>query len=175
MKRLILGLGLVLACTTAYASDAEDFAKLTPQQALEQANQWYHSGKDVGVQVLPNAIVAHFASGEEVKVPTGDKAPISIAPYIHQSHPCAFHVATSCTGELKDTTLQVKVTDLETGKVLQQGAVTTGANGFVDFWMPKNKQQLQFTFSYMGKSVTQVLSTGPKDRTCVTDMQLKQS
>lgn len=174
MKRFILGMGLVLACGAVYASEAADFAKLTPQQALAQANQWYHSSKKVGVQVLPRAIVANFPSGEQVKIPTGDKAPISIAPYINQTHPCAFHVATGCTGELKDTTMQVKVTDLQTGEILQQGTVTTGANGFIDFWLPKDREQLQFTFNYMGKSASEVLATGPKDRTCVTDMKLTQ-
>lgn len=169
---LVVLSGLLIASYNVAAADADDFAKLTPQQALKQANKWYGSDEGTSVQVFPDYVLGRFASGKDVKIPVKGMHLVSIAPYIDKMHPCTFHVPTGCTGELKSTALVVKIVDLETDQVLKYGEIKTNPNGFVDFWMPKNKSELAFTFEYQGKKASKVLSTGSKDATCITDMQL---
>ncbi len=167
LAALILG----LASTSVLANQADDFAKLSHQQALKQANAEWKTGK-MSAQVFADHIVAKFPDNSEANISTQGEHLLSIAPYINSTHPCGFHVPTGCTGELQNVAMQVKVVDLDSNQVLQYGQVKTLPNGFIDFWLPKGKQNLEFTFNYQGKTVTEILSTKDNARTCITTMQL---
>jgi len=56
--------------------------------------------------------------------------------------------------------------------VNRAGTVRTGADGFVEWWLPHNNTYV-VTFAYQGLRGTDSFSTFPKDRTCITTMQLK--
>ncbi|GAM77715.1 hypothetical protein JCM19241_4379 [Vibrio ishigakensis] len=115
---------MLLASFSTLASQGTEFEKLTPEQALVQANQWYGSNQ-ASVQIFPTYITANFADGSHTNIPITDKHPISIAPFINHTHPCDFHVATGCTGELKGVKVGVTVYDESTHKQLMQKMMTT--------------------------------------------------
>ncbi|OEF25758.1 CueP family metal-binding protein [Vibrio rumoiensis] len=156
---------------SAFANEADSFKNLTAPQALEKAHS-YHGKGTASIQVLPNELVAKFDDGSQIKIPTNDQHLLSIAPYEYQTHGCTYHVPTGCQGEMVEKTMQVKIVDLETNQVLKYGQVTTQKDGFIDLWMPKDRQRLQVTFTYNDKTSTQVLSTVDNAPTCITTMKL---
>ncbi|GAM56838.1 putative exported protein [Vibrio ishigakensis] len=170
INKLVAGV-MLLASFSALASQGSEFEKLTPEQALVQANQWYGSNQ-ASVQIFPTYITANFADGSHANIPITDKHPISIAPYINHSHPCDFHVATGCTRELKGVKVGVTVYDESNHKQLMQKMMTTNPNGFVDLWLPKDKKNLTVVIHYKGKEARKTLATGKTDLTCITDMKL---
>ncbi|MBB1392106.1 CueP family metal-binding protein, partial [Shewanella sp. SG44-6] len=128
----------------------------------------------------PNRIVATFSDGKSssVAIPK-DQFFLSIAPYINSSHPCTNHVLTGCTGEIKNQVMKVVMIDTDTGETLIDKKVTTQRDGFIDFWVPKNKN-LAFNIYHKAKDgservAREVLSTFNNDRTCITTMQLIES
>jgi hypothetical protein len=162
---------LALGSGSAFAvSEADAFGQLSPQDALEQAHQWHKTG-EASVKILPDVIQAKFSDNSSVSIPVKDEFLLSIAPYVNRTHSCTYHVPTGCQGELVNQAMMVEVKDTETNKVVQKGMVKTQKDGFIDFWMPKNKSY-QFTFHYQGKAVSEVLTTGKSDRTCITTMKL---
>ena len=160
----------LFASTSTYANDAEEFATLSPEQALIKANEWYGTNK-ASVQVFPDKIVGKFPQNE-VSIPITSKHLISIAPYLKHTHPCTFHVPTGCTGELRNVSLHITVRHVNSDKLVFDKEVTTGKNGFADIWLPKSANQYKVTINYQGqKSVTEV-STQDNAPTCITTMQL---
>lgn len=95
---------------------------------------------------------------------------LSVAPYVERTHECFHHSLTTCTGELAQKTMQVKITD-STGAVLTDGPVTTYPNGFVGFWLPRDISGTM-TVTYDGKSASSPISTDKKAPTCLTTLKL---
>ncbi|MBC7004758.1 CueP family metal-binding protein [Photobacterium sp. BZF1] len=175
MKYLLPAVFLALSSSHSLASvdtlgKAQAFAELTPQQALEQSHQWHRTG-EATVRVMPDAIHAEFADGTKASVPVEDDFLLSIAPFEQVTHGCTYHVPTGCQGEMVNKAMMVEITDTQTKEVIQSGMVKTQKAGFIDFWMPKNGNY-QFTFTYNGKTASEVLSTEGNSRTCITTMQL---
>jgi hypothetical protein len=77
---------------------------------------------------------------------------------------------TGCQGELVEEEFDVLIED-ENGNVVLDEKVTSQANGFIDFWLPRDKKY-QVTINQEGKVAEQELSTFEGDDTCVTTMQL---
>ncbi len=100
-----------------------------------------------------------------------DEFYISIAPYINSTHPCAYHVPTGCSGELKSKEFDIKVTT-EGGTVVLDEKVKSYKNGFIDLWLDRD-ETYTVEISYNGKSVVEEISTYSGDYTCITTMQLK--
>lgn len=67
--------------------------------------------------------------------------------------------------------MDVKITDDE-GNVHVDETVTTLDNGFMDFWLPRDKNYT-IEVSYDGKEGSYEFSTFEGDSTCLTDLQLK--
>ncbi|MCQ1056619.1 CueP family metal-binding protein [Photobacterium sp. ZSDE20] len=171
MKYLLPALLLSLSSAQALANtDAQAFSKLSPQAALKQSHQWHRTG-EATVRIMPDAIYAEFADGSKATVPIEEEFLLSIAPFENVTHGCTFHVPTGCQGEMVNKAMTVEITDTQTNEVVQSGMVKTQKDGFIDFWMPKNGNY-QFTFTYQGKTATEVLSTKGNSRTCITTMQL---
>ncbi|QSV14860.1 CueP family metal-binding protein [Photobacterium ganghwense] len=168
---LIVATLLVLSAPQAYAeTQADTFRQLSAEDALEASHQWHHTG-EASVKVYPDRIEASFADQSSATIPTGDQFLLSVAPYEDVTHGCTFHVPTGCQGEMVEKAMMVKITNAETQEVIQSGMVRTQKDGFIDFWLPKD-HRYQFTFTYQGKTASEVLSTDANSRTCITTMQL---
>lgn len=70
-----------------------------------------------------------------------------------------------------DEEMDVRITD-EQGKAHFDETVTTLENGFMDFWLPRDKQYT-IEISYQNKYTEYTFSTFEGDSTCLTDLQLK--
>lgn len=57
------------------------------------------------------------------------------------------------------------------GNVILDEKVKSQANGFIDFWLPRDKTYIT-KIEYDGKVVESKLSTFENDPTCITTMQL---
>lgn len=95
---------------------------------------------------------------------------VSIAPFKEFTHPCTNHSLTGCQGELSEETFQVYVTD-NAGNVVIENILTSGKNGFIDLWLPRNKQY-NIKITKDGETATEEISTYDDSPTCITTMQL---
>ena len=96
---------------------------------------------------------------------------VSIAPYINQTHPCSNHSLTGCQAELVKEEFEVYIED-EDGNVVVNETMTSQENGFIDFWLPRDKAY-QVKIEQGGKIAQSEISTFAGDNTCITTMQLK--
>lgn len=96
---------------------------------------------------------------------------VSIAPYIHQTHPCGTHNLITCRGELVNQTFFVQVVDLSNQQVVMSSSMKTYSNGFAGIWLPKNGHyQLNITYGQL--SASEIISTFSNSLTCVTTTRL---
>lgn len=77
---------------------------------------------------------------------------------------------TGCQGELANEKFAVFVEDTE-GNVIVDKTVTSQSNGFIDLWLPRDKNY-QIKITHKGKKVESKISTFENDATCITTMQL---
>ncbi|AXH95182.1 CueP family metal-binding protein [Ornithinimicrobium avium] len=96
---------------------------------------------------------------------------VSVAPYVRTTHDCFYHALGGCQGELPGEDVEVRITD-GTGEVLVEQTVTTGANGFAGFWLPRGVQGGTVEMSAGGGTGSVPLSTTPGSPTCLTTLQL---
>ncbi|WP_208764170.1 CueP family metal-binding protein [Shewanella aestuarii] len=167
------------ACSQVNDTDiqAKAFSQLDHKQAVLQGHKWYKNDQGIVVRVHPDKVTATFANGKQadVAIPE-DKFLLSIAPWITYTHPCGNHVPTGCTGELIGEEMHMSAVDVETGEELMNQMVTLQHDGFIDFWVPRNRK-LEFTFHHGDKNgvwreAKEVLTTNLNSRTCITTMQL---
>lgn len=128
--------------------------------------------QDVLASVRQDAVVVSAVDGSrEIAVPIQDGHYLSIAPYVDRTHDCFFHSLTTCTGELGDEELAVRIVDDRTGEVLVDETGRTHDNGFIGFWLPRDVSAT-VTVSAAGRSAEASVETGADDLTCLTSMQL---
>ncbi|WP_125099046.1 CueP family metal-binding protein [Leucobacter chromiireducens] len=123
-------------------------------------------------QVMPTEVKVQPEQAGELIVPVADdQFYLSVAPYRTQTHPCTFHVPTSCLGELQNTEIQLRITDAASGNVIVDEARTTADNGFTGVWLPRDGE---FTVEITadGETATETVRTGAEDPTCITTLQL---
>ena len=96
---------------------------------------------------------------------------VSFAPYLSTTHPCEVHSLTGCQGEMVEEDIEVKIVDGD-GKVHLDEQMTTMENGFVDLWLPRDKNY-SLTIDYKDKSLESEFSTFEGDSTCLTELHLK--
>lgn len=77
---------------------------------------------------------------------------------------------TGCQGELVNEEFEVYIEDKE-GNVVVDQQLKTQSNGFIDLWLPRDKEY-HVELEYEGKKVEAELSTFENDDTCITTMQL---
>ncbi|GAA1608242.1 CueP family metal-binding protein [Leucobacter chromiireducens] len=127
---------------------------------------------DFVAQVMPTEVkVQPEQPGELVLPVAGDQFYLSVAPYRAQTHPCTFHVPTSCLGEMQNADIQLRITDAASGDVIVDEARTTEDNGFAGVWLPRDGE---FTIEITadGDTGVQTVRTGANDPTCITTLQL---
>ena len=95
---------------------------------------------------------------------------VSIAPFVENTHPCAIHSLTGCQGELVEKDFNVHIQD-EDGEVVVDETITSLENGFIDLWLPRDKN-FQVKITHDDKTVESKISTFEGDNTCITTMQL---
>ena len=111
------------------------------------------------------------ASGATAALPIpSDSFYLSMAPYVSQTHECFYHHLTGCQGELAGKAMKGTITDAA-GKALVDEQVTTYANGFVGFWLPRDVTGT-ITVAYDGKTVKAPFATDGTSPTCVATLQL---
>src|SRR5699024_4064163 len=116
-------------------------------------------------------LIVNYSVDDNVYTLPDDEFFISIAPYNSYTHTCEFHSLTGCQGELMNEEMDVKIID-EDGEVHVDEKLTTLENGFLDFWLPRDKNYT-LEINYDGKTVESDFSTFENDSTCLTDLQLK--
>ena len=125
------------------------------------------------VSVLPTEVRLQPGATDETSLPlSGDEFYLSLAPYQTQTHPCEFHVPTSCVGEMQAADVQLRVTDVATGEVVLEQSTQTEDNGFVGLWLPRDGE-FRIEVTAGGVSGEQVVRTGDQDPTCITTLQLQ--
>lgn len=77
---------------------------------------------------------------------------------------------TGCQGELVEEEFEVYIQDTD-GNVIINETMKSQSNGFIDFWLPRNKTY-QVKIKHDGKMVESEISTFEGDNTCITTMNL---
>ena len=97
---------------------------------------------------------------------------LAVAPYIEYTHQCSIHSVTGCIGELQNVHVTVRFYD-DSGKLILDELYNTGANGFVDLWLPREQKNAKLEIWYNGKQALKTISTVSGSKTCETTMQLQ--
>ncbi|MDM4763608.1 CueP family metal-binding protein [Galbitalea sp. SE-J8] len=140
---------------------------ITRLEALPVADRPEGLTASVGVDALT---LGDGSMRTAVPLPAGEFH-LSVAPYLTRSHDCFYHSLTTCTGELGDTRLHVRIADAARGTVLVDHDVTTFANGYVEQWLPAGRE-LTLTVDDGRHSAVARVGTGADDPTCVTTLRL---
>ncbi len=142
------------------------------KQAMEIAYQWKQMNIDVVSYVTPDVVHFKFKDGAVVEVPLpDDQMVVSIAPYINSTHPCSTHYMSKCDGELKNTPVKIYAVTAG-GKVLINKTITTPPYGFIDLWLPRDRE-INLFVSAMGKKATGKIYTYRNSKTCDTTLKLE--
>lgn len=135
----------------------------------------YYSVEEVSnesASITGTHLIVTDQHGEEQYYPLPeDEFFVSIAPYIHETHPCKYHSLTGCQGEMVEKEFSVYIEN-EDGEVVIDEMMTSFANGFIDLWLPRN-QNYQIKIEYDGLTGVGEFSTYEEDGTCITTIQLK--
>lgn len=126
---------------------------------------------DLTGSVHHDRVVFVDASQEVEAALTGGEFYLSLAPYRTQTHECSVHSLGGCQGELVDTPVHVAV-DGDDGERLVDEDVSTYANGFVGFWIPRDLTGI-VTVSVGAEAATTPFDSGPEGPTCLTMLQLR--
>ncbi len=156
-----------IAQTPAPTPEALD--GLDARAAVELANAW--KGADVTSYATSRAVHFAFPDGSEVTIPMpAEEMFVSVAPYLRQTHPCTTHYMSGCQGELVDVEMQVRAT-LPDGTIVLDESIRTGANGFLDLWLPR-EQAIVLSVATEGYAAEGFLTTFADSATCITTVQL---
>ncbi len=151
-------------------------AELDARQVIEKldAMPLAERPKDLMASIRPDRLIISDDQRGEISLPMPtDQFYVSFAPYIDQTHDCHFHSLTTCTGELRNADVQVKVTDDVTGEVLVDDELRTFDNGFLGLWLPRDINAI-LTVEYQDRTATSPVTTkGDEAATCVTTLPLK--
>lgn len=123
-----------------------------------------------GAAVNATHVMVSDGAEEVVMDLPDDQFYVSIAPFTDGTHECYFHNLSTCQGELVEETMQFTITD-ESGEVLVDEQVTTGANGFAGFWLPRDIAGT-IEVEYDGRTGAVDFSTDAEAPTCLTTLQL---
>ncbi|MCA1025003.1 CueP family metal-binding protein [Cytobacillus kochii] len=171
-KSLLAVLGLILILTVAACSDnttneveTQDIKKIVQDYSVGDADE------DVSASITSDELIVTDSENKETTYDLPeDEFFVSIAPFIETTHPCSDHSLTGCQGELVEKEFDVYIQD-EEGNVLVDETITSLENGFIDFWLPRDKTY-KVEIQYDGKTAESEISTFEGDNTCITTMQL---
>jgi hypothetical protein len=169
MMAALLALAVAHANADVPAPSPAALEDLDARAAVEVANAW--KGNGVTSYADAEEVVFAFPDGAEVRIPMpADAFFVSVAPYVDHTHPCTTHYMSGCQGELVDVAFRVRAT-LPDGTVVLDDTVRTGANGFLDLWLPRD-QAILLSVSASGYAADAILATAADSPTCITTVRL---
>lgn len=170
-KRFLLAFGLLLsfvlvACSndSADGSEVKDIKEKVHEYSVESFED------DITASITSHELIVKDNGKETTFDLPSDEFFVSIAPFVETTHPCAIHSLTGCQGELVEKDFDVHIQD-EDGNVVVDETITSLENGFIDLWLPRNKN-FQVKITHDDKTVESNISTFEGDNTCITTMQL---
>lgn len=170
---LLLAAVMLAGCSGKSTDEGSSLKENAPSDIKEMVHE-YSTGKmkAKNASITSQQLIVTDKNGKEsaYNLPK-DEFFVSIAPYVEQTHPWTNHSLTGCQGELANKEFQVYIEDTE-GNVVLDEIVKTQSNGFIDFWLPRDKTY-KIKFEYDGKKVESKIATFEGDPTCITTMQLK--
>lgn len=127
----------------------------------------------VTASIRTDRVVLGGADGAQTELAMPDGLTyISFAPYRSQTHDCTFHAPSSCVGELRNTPLQLTVTDTVTGETYVDENTQTFDNGFIGVWLPRGITA-EVVIVVGDSEARSVISTAnDDDPTCITTLPL---
>ena len=170
-KRLLIAFGILLSLMLAACSnDSSDGseAKDTKEKVHEYSVGSFED--DVTASITSHELIVNDNGKETTFDLPSDEFFVSIAPFVENTHPCAIHSLTGCQGELVEKDFNVHIQD-EDGEVVVDETITSLENGFIDLWLPRDKN-FQVKITHDDKTVESQISTFEGDNTCITTMQL---
>lgn len=169
---VMLLLMMVAACNDSTSDESAPSNEEEAVDIKEMVNE-YSVGEfeDVTASITSDELIVTDANQEETTYELPEEEFfVSIAPFVQETHECAIHSLTGCQGELVEKEFDVYIED-EEGNVVVDETVTSFENGFLDFWLPRDKTY-QVKIEYDGKIAESEISTFEGDNTCITTMQL---
>lgn len=158
------------ADTLLAALDLEGATGKEIVDALESTTQ--QRPLPVGVSVREDHVLVSDGSAEAAVPLPEDEFYVSVAPYVDGTHECYYHSLATCRGELAGEEVSIVITG-DDGEVLVDETVTTEANGFTGFWLPRGIEAGTIEVTHDGHEGTVPLATTPGSPTCVTTLQLE--
>jgi len=144
---------------------------LNAREALALANKWKTSNPEITSFIEPDKLIVQFPGKITVEIPLPeDSMMIALAPYVNKTHPCETHYVSGCQGELVDVSVKVLALQ-DDGTVLIDQTMKTMANGFIELWLPRNKN-ISLTLESMNLKSEGELTTFSDSNTCITTFQL---
>ncbi|WP_420175468.1 CueP family metal-binding protein [Luteococcus sp. OSA5] len=134
------------------------------------ASQQQRPMEGLKASVKADQLVLTDDRGERTLPIPDDKFYLSVAPYLTQTHECFAHSLSGCQGEQAKKQMHITITAKD-GSTLVDEDVTTGTNGFVGFWLPRDVQGT-ITATMDGKSGTVPFATAQDSPTCLTTLQM---
>lgn len=108
---------------------------------------------------------------EQIEVPlSGGQFYLAMAPFRTRTHECFLHSLGGCQGELTDAPVHVEIVTDE-GETLVDEDATTSANGFVGFWIPRDRAGTVIVTAD-SETATSPFDSGPQGPTCLTTLRL---
>lgn len=163
----VIGIGVYIYMNTEGKEEATEQVNVKQLVADYSSNQTSEEAASITSEQL---IVTTSDNSEKAYQLPSDEFFVSIAPYVNTTHPCAIHSLTGCQGELANESFDVYIED-EDGKAVVDETMEAKANGFIDLWLPRDKEY-DVSISYEGKETTSAISTFEGDNTCITTMQI---
>lgn len=124
-----------------------------------------------GASVLEEELVISTGSQETTLELPVDMQYLSIAPFIEATHECYYHSLGTCQGELSSETINITITDSRGQIFVDEEQMTTFANGFIGFWVPRDVEGT-IDVSYNGLAGSVPFTTTEGSPTCITSLQL---
>ncbi len=175
-KKILVVVGLIAITISAYwfvAGGDRDELAANETKNIKQLVHGYSVGSIEAQSASITStqlIVTNTDASEEIYDLLEDDFFVSIAPYVETTHPCSNHSLTGCRGEMVEEEFTVLIEDTQ-GDVVFDQTIKSQSNGFIDFWLPRDRTY-RVTIEQEGKSQVSEVSTFENDNTCITTMQL---
>lgn len=172
LKHFIVIALTFLALVACSANEDNAFEENEEKNIKELVNDYsLRNIKDQSASITSHELIATDRNGNKASYDLPkEEFFVSIAPYIEQIHPWQIHNLTGCQGELVNKEFDVYIEDIE-GNVLVDEKLKSQSNGFIDIWLPRDKEY-RIEIKYDDKKVESEFSTFENDNTCITTMQL---
>ncbi|MEE2814645.1 MAG: CueP family metal-binding protein [Actinomycetota bacterium] len=157
------------------SAELEELSRTDVRTVIDRLNRAPLDERDdaVAASIRTDRVVLSDVDGSQVELAMPDGLTyISFAPYRTQTHDCTFHAPSSCVGELRNTELQLTITDLATGETHVDEKTQTFDNGFVGAWLPRGIDA-EVVIVVADSEARAVISTvNDDDPTCITTLPL---